>query len=409
MGAVVLPLVISYSRILSGLSINLDKRPELVTSMTSRSTFGNSEAAERVTLVETVANTIREGFRKCVTERAAAATNGLDQNGVPAGRRIGIYATANICLKLFFRCRKLRSAETIFTNIYQHSPPLSHFPASQRVTFLYYLGRYHFANNHFLRASATLQAAYNQCHRLCQRQRTQILTYLIPSNIILGRFPSQSLLSSPEAQPLAEHFFPLCTTLRAGDLTTFHNILSLSSPTGAFFLRVRVLLQLQNRLEALLLRSLARRVFLLSGFQGDESRRAPTFDLEDLHAAINFLEARVVGDAAPVAYVDPDLEGAEEVEDPGTSYEDVEAGIASLVTQGLIKGYVSHKLGKVAITGAKGSKNVALVGFPNVWSVLGRADEDVPGWVTECAVGKRGRAGGGVRLSNVKPVGVVAA
>jgi hypothetical protein len=33
----------------------------------------------------------------------------------------------------------------MFASISAQSPPLAHFPASQRVTYLYYLGRYLFS------------------------------------------------------------------------------------------------------------------------------------------------------------------------------------------------------------------------------------------------------------------------
>lgn len=124
-GLVVLPTVISLSRTLARLAIGLDKRPDLIAHLTKReSSAGNEEAGERVTLVESSANVIREAFKKCLSERSGNAS-GIDSNGKPEGRRIGIYSTANLCLKLFFHCRKLRSAEQIFGNIYQQSPPLS--------------------------------------------------------------------------------------------------------------------------------------------------------------------------------------------------------------------------------------------------------------------------------------------
>src|ERR1700716_1674817 len=79
----------------------------------------------------------------------------------------------SVCAEVLlqWQCRKTRLANQLFTNISQHSPPLSLYPASQRVTYLYYLGRFHFSNNHFYRAQLCLQEAYNQCHAKAVSQR----------------------------------------------------------------------------------------------------------------------------------------------------------------------------------------------------------------------------------------------
>ena len=365
-GLVVLPTVISLSRILARLAIGLDKRPDLIAHLTRREpNAGGEEAGERVTLVEDSANVIREAFKKCLSERSGNAS-GLNSQGKPEGRRIGTYLTANLCLKLFFHCRKLRSAEQIFGNIYQQSPPLSSFPTSQRVTFLYYLGRYHFANNHFYRAQLALQAAYDQCHAKCPKQRRLILIYLITSNLILGRFPSARLLNRPEAQGLKEKYAPFCRCIALGDLATFRRFTDLKSNTAEWFLQKRILLQIANRCEVLVWRSLARRTYMLSGFQGDTAnRRAPTMDLQDMLILAVMLERRALGlerskemkrpdhtnsifmapqppapePEDPPGYIDPDLAGV--IQPPGPQLPNIdiiESIVASLIDQDLLHG-----------------------------------------------------------------------
>ena len=447
MGGVVLPTVISLSRTLARLAIGLDKRPDLIAHLTRReSVAGSEEAGERVTLVESSANVIREAFKKCLSERSGNA-QGIDSNGKPEGKRIGIYLTANICLKLFFHCKKIRNAEQIFGNIYQQSPSLARFPAAQRVTFLYYLGRYLFANNHFYRAQLSLQAAYEQCHARCLKQRRLILIYLITSNIILGRFPSSQLLQRPESEGLASKFLPICRAIAKGDLATFRNMLDLDNDNGDWLLRRRILLQLRNRCETLVWRSLARRTFVLSGTHGD-GIRAPTFDLEDLLSLRIFLEKRALspnssltngntqtngnthtnsifmfqnaattttnaGEEEVNGYVDPDLEGAIDPSGPDLpTMETTESAVSSLIEQGLLHGYISHKLLRFAIMGAK-TKGALQAGFPSVWEVIkNKANDEVPGWVQE---EKRGAIGGGlgrkvgpgvvVNLSGARPAG----
>ncbi|KAL6715145.1 hypothetical protein ACLMJK_007409 [Lecanora helva] len=453
MGLVVLPTVISLSRTLARLAIGLDKRPDLIRNLNRReSNVGGAEdSSEKVTLVESSANTIREGFKKCLSERSGNAS-GLDTNGRPEGRRIGIYLTANICLKLFFHCRKLRSAEQIFGNIYQQSPPLALFPASQRVTFLYYLGRYLFANNHFFRAQLALQAAYDQCHIQAISQRRLILIYLITSNIVLGRFPSTKLLQRPEAKGLAEKFQPLCRSIAKGDLASFRRYLDIEGDSSQWFLDKRILLQLSNRCEILVWRSLARRTFLLSGTHGDAAnKKAPTLALQDVLELAVFLEKEALNlidnetqsngvvngikprthtnhifmlprepspkvqstgaaDNLPDGYTDPDLIDAVDPTPPLlSSMETVESVISSLVEQDFLHGFISHSSHRFAITGAKNASPVR-VGFPPIWDIIhARADGEVPGWVREekktTASGGRFGPGMVVNLSGARPVG----
>jgi hypothetical protein len=88
---------------------------------------------------------------------------------------------------------------------------------------------------------------------------------------------------------------------------------------------------------------------------------------------------------------------------------EVESVVASLVQQGLLRGFVSHNQGKFAILGSKQRGGPLNAGFPVVWVVLkSRADKEgreaeVPGWVkSETKV----RMGGVVNLSGIaRPVG----
>ncbi|KAF6224320.1 hypothetical protein HO133_010897 [Letharia lupina] len=451
-GVIVLPTVVSLSHTLARLAIGLDKRPELIEHLIKRESVVENEATERVTLVESSANVIREAFKKCLSERSGPPS-GVDSNGKPEGRRVGIYLMANLCLKLFFHCRKLRSAEQIFGNIYQQSPPLGLFPAAQRVTFLYYLGRYLFANNHFYRAQLALQTAYDQCHAQCISQRRLIFIYLTTSNIILGRFPSSRLLQRPEAAGLAEKFQPICAAIAKGDLASFRKYMDLDAQHAEWFLQKRILLQLSNRCEVLVWRSLARRTFTLSGSQGavtsqgDVTRKAaPTLSLQDMLTLATLLEKRVLGFAEdtpksngltnghtgtqrthtnaifvfpkaqtpppqeadaelPYSYVDPDLADVVDPEPPLLpNMEIIESIVASLIEQGLLHGFISHAQHRFAITGVKDARPVQ-VGFPRVWDVIkARANKEVPGWVKERKAPAFG-PGMVVNLSGARPAG----
>ena len=385
----------------------------------------------------------------------------------------------------------------MFASISAQSPPLSHFPASQRVTYLYYLGRYLFANNIFFPAQIALQTAYDQCHAQAQSQRRLILTYLIPCNIILGRFPSKTLLQRPEAEGLAAKFVPLCEVLRKGDVASFRSYLAVDSPDADWFARKGILLHLRNRCELLVWRSLVRKVFILGGFQGHPRAQPqkgppPFLHLDKLEAVARSLEPQDLGTATSKStqsalspYVDRDFvrhsetnpahgdsdfddyirpdgyfdgngewvvvngpdtlpdeplaeepqpmdaaydeffqgedmrnreydeEGVESEEKSSTTMQNLESILASLLTQGFMRGYLTHLKPRFAIPGTR-VKGVLPTGFPNVWRTIyprEKQDNHVPGWVkpapSQFASGAGAAAAGGgrvVNLSGAKPV-----
>lgn len=417
LGYLMLPIVVTNAKLVCRLAIGLDRKPELIAHLKSDQP-GSEDGGPKETLPERAANILRQAFVTCLNDRTPV------KNGKPEGRKRGIYIIANICLKILFQCRKTRNATQIFENIYNLSPPLSSYPKRERVTYLYYLGRFMFQNSHFYLAQLALQQAYDEspARQECVRQRRHILVYLIASNIVLGRFPSQDLLNRPEARGLAERFMPLCFAIRQGNLAAFHQHLDVNGPHADWFLHLRILLQLKNRCEVLVWRSLVRKTWMLNGTSPDPAtKRAPTVDIHDLSVAFS----SVARSAAP-PYADPDFEGV--TQDFPDSQNDlyeithIESILSSLIDQGLLGGYFSHKMLKFAITGTKQKGSALAAGFPQPWEVM-RAKAvrgapnggvEVPGWKTK-QVGIPGVGGLGagvgpgmvVNLSGVRPVGAV--
>lgn len=310
----------------------------------------------------------------------------------------------------------------IFVNISTISPPLSLYPASQRVTFLYYLGRFNFSNQHYHRAALCLEQAYLQTPPQLVSHRTNILTYLIPCNILLGRFPSSTLLQRPEAASLQAVFAPLCQAIRSGNFIQFQ--LHLSTHETWLFEK-GLLLALTHRLRPLLWRSLARKTFMLTYVPPTDaaSRKAATLDIGHLHVVAVYVQRRLEGwlpshpntrgrpssQANPlfmraVANNVPDSGETTLAPPPGRpkklrpneglvwgnaeiTLDDVEMMVATLVQQGLMHGFVAHGQARFAIIGAK-AKGPVVAGWPVVWqAILERRYEedfdinDVPGWV----------------------------
>lgn len=436
-GIIMIPIVLSFSRVLAAVATNLDRNPTLIRESGLPATQDTEGAPGKVGFVEDAANVLREAFIKCL-----AGSPGVPRTSrpTPEDKRIGIYLTANSALKLFMRCRKLRSAQQMFTSIDAQSPPLSYYPAAQRVTYLYYLGRYHFANNHFPRALKVLQTAYDQCHRQAIKHRRSILIYLVAANLCLGRFPSQSLLARPEAGEIGARFVPLCKIIRDGDLGAFDEYLDLNSEPARWFLKRSILFQLRDRCEILVWRSLIRKCFLYVGYKGEE-KKVPFLRLNYVrHGAQWAFNKQIQAAAANTfgkrteKYVDPEFAGMdeainetgfdldsgeyveeyvgqhapyeEESEESPTMME-VESVVLSLIQQGMLKGFALHQNPRFAIPGSQQRGGPLKAGFPEVWSVISGNDngDAVPGWVEESNLEGAGGGGRVERIFGARPAG----
>ena len=71
---------------------------------------------------------------------------------------------------------------------------LTTLPKNWQVQVAYYQGRYHVYNNSFDKARMELRRAFSLCHRDNMQNKQRILRYLIPVEMLAGKFPSQKLL-----------------------------------------------------------------------------------------------------------------------------------------------------------------------------------------------------------------------
>lgn len=420
-GIILLPAAVQLSTALVKLTMTLEERPDLSRQLRKLSSAGGG-GEDNKSLVERTAESIQKAFTTCLTDRSANRS-GIGANGKPEGKKIGIYLFANLVLKLYFQSRKTRLANQLFTNVTQHSPPLYLYPASQRVTYLYYLGRFLFSNSHFYRAQQCLQQAYMECHRQAISQKRKILLYLLASNLILGRFFSPAFLSRPEGAGLLEKFAPIQKAIKLGDLTAFKHALGSQGGNEEWFFRRGLLLPLLYRAEPLVWRSLARRTFLLT-YQfptNPADNRAPLLRFAQLVASATYCQKRLEGYTVPQedkssmfvqsADLIPPPDGPRQLSaHEGVIYantqpdiHEIEAIISSLVQQGLLHGFVAHNHEAFAILGSKAKGGPLNAGFPVPWSVFETrakrdAGSDVPGWVkTE----RKGGMGGVVNLSGI--------
>jgi len=320
------------------------------------------------------------------------------------------------------QCDKSRLAVQMFTNLSTSGPALSLYPASQRVTFLYYLGRFNFDHGHYLRAHMCFEEAYLQCPPRFQKHRRQILLWWIPTNLLLGRFPSQALLQRPEAAGFAQIFLPICHAVRTGNFVAFHQTLAQNRDwlwDRGFYLT------LLYRLKPLIWRSLTRKTFMLT-WQGSAAgdpnttttttgNKAASLALEDVVTVACYVQKLLEG-YVPVrkpklaASVSPAfmqtggnptstfaLDGSGEptlVPPPGgprqlmpseglifgnkkPDLESIEAVVSGLVYAGLLNGFIARHQKRFAVEGTKKKGgNAVAAGWPNPYeSILERFRE----------------------------------
>lgn len=421
-GVLILPTIVNYARVFSRVALGLDRHPELIQHLLTSSDEGSRES-----LSEKAANVVRVAFTQCLNDRVGNQE-----------KKLGIYKMANICLKILFQADKPESCETIFRNITNSSPPLQLFPRPEQVTYLYYLGRYHFANTNFYAAQLVLDHAYDLTSQSPQfmKQRRLILIYLIASNLILGRLPTQHIYQLPEAQGLENIFGPLAKAIKSGNLTEFQRRMNpdLSGQNASWLMKFRVFYQIGNYCEVLVWRSLFRAIYRMTGQQGAAgaagTTKAATLDLNAVQTAFAYLEAQakiknpafaqqgaqpgnrnfghLFQDYASVSkstYVDPDFAGVEGIEPYNHEVDvaEVECICATLVTQGFVLGYIDHGTQRLAISGAKKPGGAAKNGFPAPFAVIrSKNNDNVLGWKKEGGGGMQGQV---IRMSGAKAAG----
>lgn len=418
-GVLVLPTIVNYARVFSRVALGLDKHPELIQHLLTSNDEGSRES-----LSEKAANVVRVAFTQCLNDRVG-----------PQAKKLGIYKMANICLKILFQADKPESCETIFRNITNSSPPLYTYPKPEQVTYLYYLGRYHFANTNFYAAQLVLDHAYDLCSKSPQyiKQRRLILIYLIASNTILGRLPTQHVYSLPETQALDKIFGPVAKAIKCGDLASFRRITNpdLSDPSAGWLMKFRIFYQIANYCEVLVWQSLFKTTYRMIGQEGESnSSKAAVLDLNAVHTAFAYLESKAkiknaafaqqgarpghrnVGhlfqDHASVSkssYIDPDFAGVEGVEpyNHEVDVSEVEGICATLITQGFVAGYIDHGTRRLAISGARRPGGAVKNGFPAPFGVIKSKNSDnVLGWKKDAGGSTQGQV---IRMSGAKAAG----
>lgn len=428
-----IPIVLHLTTTLRQISINLDRDPDLL-GLSSTQTDASTEDALAISHTEQTGNTLREAFIK-IAQRTRPTVP-------PSPERLdsGLYLLLNSCMRIYAHIDKLRNTEQMLSHLDRCSPPLHYYPASQRVTYLYYLGLFFFTSNQFPRALQCLQESYDQCPKnaACVRQRRKILTHLLAASLCIGRLPCRVLLVDQAAHAISKPFAQLTQIIKRGDIGAFHTLTDYTLPgtlgdSARWLLRKRVLLQIRNRCEMLVWRSLIYHTFKHAGFLGSsesgKTNSMPYVRYSAISTAADFSYARAReavfaqtegaidlgggrGREGWDGYVDPDFEDgiyesdreweeehsnsnsqASGSENGGSTNgdgvgrkaahpslldpmaEEINSVVLSLISQGFLRGFVSHQYpdllqSRFAIPGVRGGRQSA-DGKSDLWKEVG--------------------------------------
>lgn len=174
-----------------------------------------AEAAEDAASLEETARLVNKAFTICITDRNPSMED---------CRKWGTYKMAGKLFMIYFHLGQLNLCNNILRAIGASIlPELEEFPAAHRVTYRYYLGRFHFVNERYNQAEEELSAAFYECHKESAKGKRQILSFLIPTRLLVhGKFPKPALL---QRYSMSHFYSDAFKYLRTGNVTAYHALL----------------------------------------------------------------------------------------------------------------------------------------------------------------------------------------
>ncbi|EPQ30143.1 uncharacterized protein PFL1_02260 [Pseudozyma flocculosa PF-1] len=274
-----------------------------VAAVNAQETRTSSTANKRL---EECARQLNKAFTACIADR---------NPDMAESRKWGTYEVVGMVFKTYFKLKSISLCKNILRAISAAAlPPLEEFPRAHQVTFRYYVGVLAFLGEEYAKADTELTFAFANCHCRATRNQELILSYLIPTRLVLGVMPTPALLA--RFPRLSALYTPLLTSFARGDVQTFDAHLATPEVEKRLVSR-GVFLSIERAREGCL-RSLFRRVWIAK----DRATRIP---VDDFWRALAFVGVRV------------DKEEAEWL-------------VAGLVYKGYMKGYIAHERGIVVLS-----------------------------------------------------------
>ncbi|CAD8061493.1 unnamed protein product [Paramecium sonneborni] len=162
---------------------------------------------------------------------------------------------ANQQMKIYFKAFKFDSAAAC-DKVEKEQNLLLASPKQDQITYHYYKGRILIFDSKFYEASQHLTQVLQECPRTqkglsCARQ---VLKYLIPINMFIGRYPNKELIDQFKEYEL------LCTSVRQGNISGLQEAID---KYRSIWIK-RSLLILMDQLKVLCYRNLCRKVWLIN-------------------------------------------------------------------------------------------------------------------------------------------------
>ncbi|XP_076251221.1 PCI domain-containing protein 2 [Rhynchophorus ferrugineus] len=223
-------------------------------------------------------------------------------------KRKGMLALVNQLFKVYFRINKLHLCKPLIRAI-ESSPFKDTFSLSQQITYRYFVGRKAMFDSDYKAADKYLSYAFENCHKVSQKNKRLILIYLVPVKILLGYIPNRKVL---EKYNVLE-FWDLVQAVCQGNLKWFDEIMEKHE---SFFIACGIYL-IVDKLKIIAYRNLFKKVYLILS-----THQIP---VESLQTALEFLGQ------------DVDLD-------------ETQCIVANLINEGKIKGYISHQHRKVVVS-----------------------------------------------------------
>lgn len=209
------------------------------------------EDADKNASMEEAARLVNKAFTICITDRNPSWD---------ACRKWGTLRIVGLLFRIYFSLGQLNLCNNALRAIgASQLPEINDFPASERVTYRYYLGRYHFVSERYQQSCQELETALAECHQHAYTAKRQILHLLIPTKLLIhGLMPSVDLLARYNMN--RGFYFKALTCIRTGNIALYKDLLDQAEhdllKTGTF--------QIWESLSLIAYRTLVRRIWKLT-------------------------------------------------------------------------------------------------------------------------------------------------
>jgi len=236
----------------------------------------------------------------------------IDRGAWDVSRKAASLHVVNSLFRVYFHLKQHRLCHSLMRAINTNFPDIKMFPASQRVTFKYFVGLIAFYDEDFQKAEQEFMDALQHCHKDSRKNKRLILVYLTPIKLLRGKGVNSVLIQKYGLFQFAE----LIQSIKVGDVRTFNKTLEKNERYFVF----QGIYLIVERLKLLLYRNLFKKTYIILG----KNSKMP---VNTFQTAL-----KVGGEIMDI--------------------EEVECIIAVLIDKGCIKGYLSREKAFLVLSNA---------------------------------------------------------